>query len=64
MSQVLITGDNKVCFASVRTFQDALKDQDLPTNLRTLIDRQFRQVKLVHDRVKQMRDAQSAVSGR
>ena len=50
--------------SAVRTFQDALKDQDLPTNLRTLIDHQFRQVKLVHDRVKQMRDAQSAVSGR
>lgn len=50
--------------SAVHTFEDALKDQGLPTNLRTLIDRQFRQVKQVHDRVKQMRDAQSAVSGR
>lgn len=50
--------------SAVRAFEGALKDQDLPTNLRTLVDRQFRQVKQVHDRVKQMRDAQSATSGR
>ena len=50
--------------SAVNAFQDALKEQNLPTNLRTLVERQFRQVKQVHDRVKQMRDAQSAASGR
>jgi uncharacterized protein (TIGR02284 family) len=50
--------------SAVRAFESALKDQSLPTNLRALIDSQFRQVKQVHDRVKQMRDAQSATSGR
>ena len=50
--------------SAVRAFEDALKDQDLPTNLRAVVERQFTQVKRVHDRVKQMRDAQSAVSGR
>ena len=50
--------------SAVRAFESALKDQSLPTNLRALIDSQFRQVKQAHDRVKQMRDAQSATSGR
>jgi uncharacterized protein (TIGR02284 family) len=50
--------------SAVRAFEEALKDPHLPANLRTLVDRQFRQVQQAHDRVKQMRDAQSATSGR
>jgi uncharacterized protein (TIGR02284 family) len=50
--------------SAVRTYEGALKEQSLPAVLRTLVERQFMQIKQVHDRVKRMRDTQSAVSGR
>jgi uncharacterized protein (TIGR02284 family) len=50
--------------SAVRAYEEALKEQNLPAVLRTLIERQFASVKQVHDRVKRMRDAQSAVTGR
>lgn len=50
--------------SAVHTFQDALKEQNLPANLRTLVERQFTSIKQVHDRVKRMRDSQSAAGGR
>ena len=50
--------------SAVKAYQDALKEPNLPTNLRTLIERQFTNVKQTHDRIKQMRDAFSAASGR
>lgn len=50
--------------SAVRAYADALKEQHLPAVLRTLVERQFAEIKQVHDRVKSMRDAQSAASGR
>jgi len=50
--------------SAVKSYQDALKEPNLPAILRTLIERQFTAIKQVHDRVKQMRDAFSAASGR
>ena len=49
--------------SAVHAYTDALKDQNLPANLRTLIERQFTGVKQVHDRIKQMRDAHRAAGG-
>ncbi|HJQ71677.1 MAG TPA: PA2169 family four-helix-bundle protein [Blastocatellia bacterium] len=45
--------------SAVEAFRDAL-DEDLPANIRSVIETQFREVQLVHDRVKQMRDARGA----
>jgi uncharacterized protein (TIGR02284 family) len=45
--------------SAVEAFRDALK-QDLPANIRSVVETQFREIQLVHDRVKQMRDARSA----
>ncbi len=45
--------------SAVEAFQDALK-QDLPANIRSVVETQLREIQLVHDRVKQMRDARSA----
>jgi uncharacterized protein (TIGR02284 family) len=50
--------------SAVKAFQDALKEPNLPATLSTLIERQFTNIRQVHDRVKQMRDAFSAASGR
>jgi uncharacterized protein (TIGR02284 family) len=50
--------------SAVEAYRDALKDENLPSNLRTTVDRQFRSIQQVHDRVKQMRDSRSATSGR
>jgi uncharacterized protein (TIGR02284 family) len=50
--------------SAVSAYQDALKEQNVPANLRTLIERQFTHIKQTHDRVKQMRDAFGAASGR
>jgi uncharacterized protein (TIGR02284 family) len=46
--------------SAVAAYKDALK-QDLPANIRSVVETQFREVQQVHDRVKQMRDAR--VSG-
>ena len=50
--------------SAVDAYKDALKDENLPGDVRTLVDRQFRSVKETHDRVKQWRDAKGAVSSR
>jgi uncharacterized protein (TIGR02284 family) len=49
--------------SAVKAYEDALK-QGLPANLNAILESQYRSVKQVHDRVKQMRDAKSARSGR
>lgn len=50
--------------SAVEAYQEALKDMNLPNDIRTLVERQFRSVKQTHDRVKQWRDAKGATSGR
>lgn len=50
--------------SAVKAFQNALSDNNLPAPLRSIVQRQFDNIKQVHDRVKRMRDSQSAVSGR
>ena|SRR5205085_3248366 len=50
--------------SAVSAYADALKEQSLPAILRTLVERQFSSIKQGHDRVKQMRDAKRAVTGR
>src|ERR1043165_4252557 len=43
--------------SAVKAYEDALKESNLPANVRTLIQRQFVNIKQVHDRARQMRDA-------
>lgn len=50
--------------SAVSAYADALKEQSLSAALRTLVERQFSSIKQAHDRVKQMRDAKRAVTGR
>ena len=45
--------------SAVEAYKDALK-QDLPANIRSVVETQFGEVKQVHDRVKQMRDARAS----
>ena len=47
----------------VEAYKDALK-LDLPPNIRSTVERQFQGIKIVHDRVKQMRDSKAAASRR
>jgi len=42
--------------SAVKQYEDALKS-DLPANVRSIVERQFRSIKQSHDRVKAMRDA-------
>lgn len=49
--------------SAVKAFEDALKE-GLPANARSTVQKQFSEIKLTHDRVKQMRDAKSATVGR
>ena len=49
--------------SAVKAYQDALKE-GLPANINAIVESQYRQVKQAHDRVKKMRDAKSASSGR
>ena len=49
--------------SAVEAYKDALK-LDPPSNIRSTVERQFQSVKLVHDRVKQMRDSKAAASRR
>jgi uncharacterized protein (TIGR02284 family) len=46
--------------AAVRNYEDALNDQDLPANLREIVQRQFTAVKEAHDRVRSLERATSA----
>jgi uncharacterized protein (TIGR02284 family) len=50
--------------SAVEAYTDTLKDENLPSNLRSVVERQFRSIQQVHNRVKQMRDSRSATSGR
>ena len=45
--------------SAVDAYKDALKEK-LPANCEFIIQRQFTEIKLTHDRVKQMRDSKSA----
>lgn len=49
--------------SAVKTFEDALKE-GLPATCRSTVQLQFSEIKLAHDRVKQMRDAKPATAGR
>ena len=49
--------------SAVEAYQDALRE-GLPTNLRMIVEKEYLQIKGVHDRVKQMRDARSVSAGR
>ncbi len=49
--------------SAVEAYKDALK-LDLPPNIRSTVERQFQSIKLVHDRVKQMRDSKAAAQRR
>ena len=49
--------------SAVEAFQDALKE-GLPANIRSTVQQLFSEIKLTHDRVKQMRDTKSASAGR
>lgn len=49
--------------SAVDAYKDALK-LGLPTNILPTVERQFQSIKLVHDRVKQMRDSKAAASQR
>jgi uncharacterized protein (TIGR02284 family) len=48
--------------SAVSAFKDALKSQNLPSNILTIVQRQFTIIQQTHDRVKQMRDAKAATS--
>jgi uncharacterized protein (TIGR02284 family) len=50
--------------SAVSAFRDVLKERNLPGNLLTIVERQLQIIQKTHDRVKQMRDAKSATSGR
>ena len=49
--------------SAIEAYKDALK-LDLPPNIRSTVERQFQSIKLVHDRVKQMRDSKAAAQRR
>ncbi len=49
--------------SAVKAYEDALKE-DLPANIRALVERQFNQIRETHNRVRQLRDAKSATTGR
>jgi uncharacterized protein (TIGR02284 family) len=49
--------------SAVKAFEDALK-AGLPSNIRATVQRLFSEIKLTHDRVKQMRDSKSASAAR
>jgi uncharacterized protein (TIGR02284 family) len=50
--------------SALNAYRDALKDENLPSNIRSIVERQFNSVQQVHNRVKQLRDSRSATSGR
>lgn len=43
-----------------KEYADALKDNDLPVDLREVVERQSREVNVAHDKVKALRDAHSS----
>ena len=49
--------------SAVEAYVNALR-QGLPENLKMIVEKQYLEIKGVHDRVKQMRDARSVSAGR
>jgi uncharacterized protein (TIGR02284 family) len=49
--------------SAMKAYEDALK-AGLPANCAAIIQNQFSEIKITHDRVKQMRDTKSASAGR
>ena len=47
--------------SAVRNYEEALRE-DLPSDVRTIIERQFRQVKEAHDRIRSLERASGAAS--
>src|SRR5215207_7252280 len=47
--------------SAVRNYEEALR-QDLPSDVRSIIERQFRQVKEAHDRIRSLERASGAAS--
>ena len=48
--------------SAVKAYEGALKEA-LPANCKSTVQKQFGDIKLTHDRVKQMRDTKSATAG-
>lgn len=44
--------------AAVRTYEEALEQENLPPEARSLIEKQYTQIKVAHDQVRQMEQAQ------
>jgi uncharacterized protein (TIGR02284 family) len=49
--------------SAVKAYEKALKEP-MPSSVHDLVDRQYRSVKNTHDRIRQMRDAKAASTGR
>lgn len=68
LKSALTSGDDHAILAecergedsAVKEYQEAMNDQDLSSPIKTIISRQFSEVKAAHDRVKQLRDAAKA----
>lgn len=43
--------------SAVRNYEDALADEDLPADIRSIVERQFAQVKEAHDRIRSLERA-------
>jgi uncharacterized protein (TIGR02284 family) len=46
--------------SAVRNYEDALNDEHLPADLRSIVERQFIQIKEAHDRIRALEKALSA----
>ena len=46
--------------SAVSNYKDALADEDLPVDLRSIVERQFTQVKEAHDRIRSLEKATGA----
>lgn len=43
--------------SAVRNYEDALRDEDLPADVRSIVERQFAQVREAHDRIRSLEKA-------
>lgn len=48
--------------SAVSTYRDALA-KDIPSDIRSIVERQAREIKATHDQVKALRDGRTSVSG-
>ena len=48
--------------SAVRNYEDALADEDLPADIRSIVERQFAQVREAHDRIRSLEKATGAGS--